>query len=64
MCLRLRGRGRGGGAAAVLLSASHSEGEARAQPVQAKNRKQVDFAEAQMGVGREEAHVWASGGTW
>lgn len=44
------------------MVSSHNGGEARAQPVQAKNRKQVDFAEVQMGVGREEAHVWASGG--
>lgn len=43
------------------MSAGHSEGEARAQPVQAKNRKQVDFAKAQTGLGREEAHVWALG---
>lgn len=41
---------------------SHPGGEARAQPVQAKNRKQVDFAEVQMGMGREEAHVRALGG--
>ena len=64
MCLSLRGRGAGRGAAAVLLPAIHSEGEARAQSVRAKNRKQVDSAEAQMGVGQEEAHAWASGGTW
>lgn len=49
--------------AAALLSASHIKGEARAQPAQAKHRKQVDFAEAQMGVatrrpmaGHREAH--------
>ena len=49
----------GGSERQLLFCQPVTAGEARAQPVQAKNRKQVDFAEAQMGVGREAAHVWA-----
>lgn len=62
MCLRLRGRGRGP-ERQLLLCQPVPAGEARAQPVQAKNRKQVDFAAAQRGwdvrrrmSGHEEVH--------
>lgn len=59
------GEGEAGGAERQLLFCQPvTAGEARAQPVQAKNRKQVDFAAAQMRAGRQAAHVWAWRGAW
>ena len=49
MCPRLGGRGWREGSGSCSFVSQPPRGEARAQPVQAKNRKQVDFAEARTG---------------